>query len=717
MTHFEIIEKVWQDWTVTGKIGEGSFGQVFRAEKESYGIKQQSAIKVVRIPEDEDELERVRSSFELDDEELKDYFYPQLEKLKKEIELMMKLDDNNIVKIHDFEIKESFDSNIGWCMLIRMELLECLEKYVKSNDITVEDVVNIGEDILSCLQTCEDNDIIHRDIKPANLFRNEKGVYKLGDFGIARDMKTVAGTLSHKGTENYMAPEVYLGKSYTSNIDIYALGIVLYKLLNKNRLPFMNEEKLTAGSVERAFQKRNTGEEVPKPLQASDDLYKIIKKMCAYDPNERFQTAREVKDALRRYRREHKEELKETLSISRKTGIRQADTAKSPDSKGSINTIIPDEVSAQDTDRNSSITNSSKMYQSNEGTVDIKNATPEIINEKEMESIDDGATKSLFATDKQRQKNTQVQSFSQQRSVEEVTRPDNADKIKKKRNKVAPILGIAAGVFMLIIGVFVLIGSNVKDDEYSVTETTRSSKNKKKNKDTDSEEEKVKESGEEADSDTENQEIQESAVAAIAREIADDKSLFEINAEQYAEYYMEYTTTIVTSKKSGELQEVSGVYIGETQDGKPDGKGLFYYTGEVKADTGRPDRYIIYFGEWSKGELKSGSNVKKKYMSYGKDIRWYSILSGEWENGGFVGDMEGIDVSENLNTSTGEWEYTIWSEGVFENKNYDLISGKIYYGQSGIVEEGEFKDLSLYNGTAYDKDGNAQWTVVDGKKQ
>lgn len=79
--------------------------------------------------------------------------------------------------------------------------------------------------------------------------------------------------------------------------------------------------------------------------------------------------------------------------------------------------------------------------------------------------------------------------------------------------------------------------------------------------------------------------------------------------------------------------------------------------------------------------------------------------------------MEGIDVSENLNVSTGEWEYTIWSEGVFENKNYDLISGKIYYGQSGIVEEGEFRDLSLYNGTAYDKDCNVQWTVVDGKKQ
>lgn len=268
MTHLEVIQRVWSEWTVTEKIGEGSFGQVFKAEKESFGIRQESAIKVIRIPSDEAELEKVKSSFGLDDEELRDYFYPQLDKLKKEIELMMKLDDINIVKIHDFEIKESLDSKIGWYILIRMELLECLEKYVKNNDMTVADVVSIGEDILSCLETCEENNIIHRDIKPANLFRNEKGVYKLGDFGIAKDMSTSVGSLSYKGTENYMAPEVYMGKRYNSTIDIYALGIVLYKLLNRNRLPFMSQEKLTSASIERAFQKRNTGEPLPKPMQA-----------------------------------------------------------------------------------------------------------------------------------------------------------------------------------------------------------------------------------------------------------------------------------------------------------------------------------------------------------------------------------------------------------------------------------------------------------------
>lgn len=57
----------------------------------------------------------------------------------------------------------------------------------------------------------------------------------------------------------------------------------------------------------------------------------------------------------------------------------------------------------------------------------------------------------------------------------------------------------------------------------------------------------------------------------------------------------------------------------------------------------------------------------------------------------------------------------IKSEGIFQKEDYYLINGKKYHGQSGIVEEGEFKGLLLYNGTAYDGDGNVQWTVVDGE--
>lgn len=95
MTHSDIIGKVWSDWHIVEKIGEGSFGQVFRAEKASYGIRQDSAIKVIRIPDNDIELKRVQSSFGLNENELRDYFYPQIEKLKKEIILMQELGEDN----------------------------------------------------------------------------------------------------------------------------------------------------------------------------------------------------------------------------------------------------------------------------------------------------------------------------------------------------------------------------------------------------------------------------------------------------------------------------------------------------------------------------------------------------------------------------------------------------------------------------------------------
>ena len=482
MTHLEVIQKVWSDWKVTEKIGEGSFGQVFKAEKESYGIKQESAIKVVRIPSDEAELNRVQSGFGLNEEELKEYFYPEVEKLKKEIVLMQELgEDSNIVRILDFEIIDASDVTVGWYILIRMELLECLENYIKRNDLTVGEVISIGEDILTSLEVCEGKNIIHRDIKPANLFRNYKGVYKLGDFGIARDMRAGMGSLSHKGTENYMAPEVYLGKNYKSNIDIYALGIVLYRLLNKNRLPFIDEEKLTAGSIERAFQKRNTGVELTKPVESPDTLYEIIKKMCAYNPDERFQTAFEVKKALNEYKQNHKEELKRLLNVARKAESTQRQVKEQP-----VNEVVFEQVKndskINDNKSNISSTQSDKKYS---GTKDIE---PELSNsnnnENKTEGYKDGGTKSIYEAKEQSQAKVAAQPVKEQASKEK-TVIERVEQAPKKKSKVGLILGIGARVLVLLIGAFIFIGSNIKEEDYTVSETSRTSK--KNNKETEAE--------------------------------------------------------------------------------------------------------------------------------------------------------------------------------------------------------------------------------------
>ena len=70
----------------------------------------------------------------------------------------------------DFEIIDAPDAIVGWYILIRMELLECLENYIKRADITVADVVAVGEDVLTSLEVCEERNIIHRDIeRQANL--------------------------------------------------------------------------------------------------------------------------------------------------------------------------------------------------------------------------------------------------------------------------------------------------------------------------------------------------------------------------------------------------------------------------------------------------------------------------------------------------------------------------------------------------------------------
>ena len=720
MTHLEVIQKVWTDWKVTEKIGEGSFGQVFKAEKESYGIKQESAIKVVRIPSDEAELNRIQSGFGLNEEELKEYFYPEVEKLKKEIVLMQELgEDSNIVRILDFEIIDASDVTVGWYILIRMELLECLENYIKRNDLTVGEVISIGEDILTSLEVCEEKNIIHRDIKPANLFRNYKGVYKLGDFGIARDMRAGIGSLSHKGTENYMAPEVYLGKNYTSNIDIYSLGIVLYRLLNKNRLPFMDEEKLTAGSIERAFQKRNTGVELTKPMEASDTLYEIIKKMCAYNPNERFQNAFEVKKALSEYRQNHKEELKRLLNVARKAESKQ-NQFKQP-----VNEVVFEQVK-NDSKVNVNEPNISSVQsdKKHSGTKDIKDIEPELSNsnnnENKAEGYKDGGTKSIYEAKEQSQAKVAAQPVKEQVSKEK-TVIERVEQAPKKKSKVGLILGIGAGVLVLLVGTFIFIGSNVKEEEYTVSETSKRSK--KKNKETEAETKTREEStyeeesiASEEESSIENAIVKEGG-EAIAREIADDDSIFEIDTDKYAEYSMEYRTSIVTIKLGNSLKEVAGIYIGRIESGKPNGYGLFYYTNEVKSDIRKPSLYIICSGEWEDGNLKSGTNVKKKYMSLSsnKDYRYYGILSGEWGNGDFSTNPEGVEITEDLNSSTGEWEMYIKSEGIFQKEHYYLINGKKYRGQSGIVEEGEFKGLFLYNGTAYDGDGNVRWTVVDGE--
>lgn len=289
----------WAEWKIVEKIGEGSFGKVYKAQRSERGKFFYSAIKVINIPGSQSELNSVRSEAG-DDQSVREYFRNLVEECIQEISTMEYFRGNShIVSVEDFKVMEYLD-DIGWEISIRMEYLTSFMDYCAEKLLTEKDVIKLGLDLSKALGYCRKLNIIHRDIKPENIFVSRFGDFKLGDFGIARELERTMSSFSKKGTYSYMAPEMYKGEKYDSRVDIYSLGIVLYKLMNRNRLPFLNLEKqfITYRDKENALARRMSGEPLKKPADAGEMFSGIILKACAYRPEDRYQTPEEFYNDL-----------------------------------------------------------------------------------------------------------------------------------------------------------------------------------------------------------------------------------------------------------------------------------------------------------------------------------------------------------------------------------------------------------------------------------
>ena len=288
---------VWPEWKLVEKIGEGSFGKVYKAKRTERGRSFYSAIKIISIPGNKGELDSVRSEMN-DEQSTREYFRNLVEDCIQEIYTMEHFCGNShVVSFEDFKIVEYLDE-IGWDIFIRMEYLTSFMDYCTGKELTEKEVIKLGCDLAMALIYCRKLNIIHRDVKPENIFVSRFGDFKLGDFGIAREQAHTMSNMSKKGTYSYMAPEIYKGEKYDSSIDIYSLGIVLYKLMNQNRLPFLSLDKqlITYRDKENALARRMAGEKMPAPVNASAAFSHIILKACAYEPGKRY---RKPEDMLR----------------------------------------------------------------------------------------------------------------------------------------------------------------------------------------------------------------------------------------------------------------------------------------------------------------------------------------------------------------------------------------------------------------------------------
>ena len=215
-----ITKKVKETYTAIKFLGKGGFGEAYLVK--SNMTKKNYVMKSI--------------NFELLDEKNKLYTI-------NEAILLKNIDHPNIIKFKEvFEVKKP---NIQLNIIIEYaengDLNKLLETNINKKVYFKENIlINWLCQICSALKYIHYKKIIHRDIKPANIFMNNLGQIKLGDFGISKNLKNLELASSFVGSAYYTAPEMIYEEKYSYEIDIWALGVTFYELMNLKK-PFRAE--------------------------------------------------------------------------------------------------------------------------------------------------------------------------------------------------------------------------------------------------------------------------------------------------------------------------------------------------------------------------------------------------------------------------------------------------------------------------------------------
>ena len=214
-------------------------------------------------------------------------------RFRREMMILSKLDHPNIVAYFG-------DGDRDGQLFYVMELIQggnLKEMLKNSGEFSWQETAECGRQIASALQHAHNHGIIHRDLKPGNVFITRKGVIKLGDFGIARDLRetelTEVGLTV--GTYAYMAPELVRGKrAITGQVDLYALGCVLFEMLT-GRPPYVGDNFAQIFEQHLHSDPPHVRELVPS---CPESLDKLIVALLAKSPDDRPFNARTVQGIL-----------------------------------------------------------------------------------------------------------------------------------------------------------------------------------------------------------------------------------------------------------------------------------------------------------------------------------------------------------------------------------------------------------------------------------
>ncbi len=279
--HDPLIGQALGHYRILEKIGDGGMGAVYRAQDER--LDREVAIKVLHE----------RTTLHEHSRKL----------LHKEAVTLSKLNHSCIATIYDFDTQHGLD-------FLVMEYVsgKTLSRHMAASALSEKEVATLGLQVAQALEEAHEHGIIHRDLKPANIAITAKGQVKVLDFGLAKlfdparggvkaETLTLSVDESHlAGTLPYMAPEQVNGEHIDARTDIYGLGVVLYEMATRQR-PFRGDSMLRL--FDSILHQSVVAPRAMNP-RISSEMERIILKCLEKEPENRYQSARELRVDLQR---------------------------------------------------------------------------------------------------------------------------------------------------------------------------------------------------------------------------------------------------------------------------------------------------------------------------------------------------------------------------------------------------------------------------------
>ena len=261
-------------YEIIGILGEGGMGAVYKARDRE--LDRMVAIKVIK-PE-------LAGRPEI------------LQRFKQELILARKVTHRNVIRI--FDLGEA--DGIKFITMEFVEGRDLKSLLTEKGKLPLEQVVEIIGQVCLALEAAHTEGVVHRDLKPQNIMIDRQGRALVMDFGIARSLElggmTQTGALI--GTPEYMSPEQVRGEHVDARSDLFTLGIIFQEILT-GQLPFVAETAM-ASMYKRTKERAVAARQLNRSI--SPYVSDIIGKCLELDPKDRYQSARELYDALEAWR-------------------------------------------------------------------------------------------------------------------------------------------------------------------------------------------------------------------------------------------------------------------------------------------------------------------------------------------------------------------------------------------------------------------------------